>query len=138
MVRTPELAEMVRSWGESRVGAGLLLLLGTDLCTVIAAEPHVGPVPLSALGKCLEKIHSRMSGGGSHSSEESRRAGLGVKRTHSEDASSSSAVLRGVKRPTLEMSAPSRLVSSCSPSHRDLWRPPEELPGTPSKGKCQP
>ncbi|XP_077124040.1 uncharacterized protein LOC143781358 isoform X2 [Ranitomeya variabilis] len=96
-------------------------------------EPHVGPVPLSALGKCLEKIHSRMSSGGSHSSEESRRAGLGVKRTHSEDASCSSAVLRGVKRPTLEMSASSRLVSSCSPSHRDLWRPPEELPGTPSK-----
>ncbi|XP_073533145.1 uncharacterized protein [Phyllobates terribilis] len=96
-------------------------------------EPHMGSVPLSALGRCLEKIHSRMSSGGSHSSEESRRVGLAVKRTHSDDPSGRSTVLGGVKRPTLEVSGSSRVVSSCSPSHRDLWRPPEELPRAPSE-----
>ncbi|XP_073407333.1 uncharacterized protein [Dendrobates tinctorius] len=95
-------------------------------------EPHMGPVPLSTLGKCLEKIHSRMSSGGSHSSEESRRAGLGVKRTHSDDPSKTAELQGGVKRPALEVSGPSRVVSGCS-SHRDLWRPPEELPRTPSE-----
>ncbi|KAM4028404.1 uncharacterized protein ACNLHF_023768 isoform 2-T2 [Anomaloglossus baeobatrachus] len=91
-------------------------------------ESHMGPVPLSALGKCLEKIHSRIS-----SSEEPRRTGLGVKRTHSDDPSCRSAALGGVKRPTLDVSGSSRVVSSCSPSHRDLWRPPEELPRAPSE-----
>ncbi|XP_044149692.1 uncharacterized protein LOC122938321 isoform X4 [Bufo gargarizans] len=88
----------------------------------------MGHVRLSALGKCLEKIQSR---GVTHSSEEPRRAELGVKRTHSEDLSCRTGVFSGAKRSALEVS--SRVVSSCSPGHRDLWRPPEELPRAPSE-----
>ncbi|XP_066440897.1 uncharacterized protein [Eleutherodactylus coqui] len=87
-------------------------------------------VPLSALGKCLEKIHTR---GVSHGSEEPRRGELGMKRTHSDDLSCRSGVFGSAKRPAMEVSSNSRLVSSCSPSHRDLWRPPEELPRVPSE-----
>ncbi|XP_040287339.1 protein KRBA1 isoform X7 [Bufo bufo] len=87
----------------------------------------MGHVRLSALGKCLEKIQSR----GLTSSEEPRRAELGVKRTHSEDLSCRTGVFSGAKRSALEVS--SRVVSSCSPGHRDLWRPPEELPRAPSE-----
>ncbi|KAG8534554.1 hypothetical protein GDO81_019153, partial [Engystomops pustulosus] len=87
-------------------------------------------VPLSALGRCLEKIHTR---GVPHSSEEPQRAELGVKRTHSDDLSCRSGVFAGGKRPALDVSSYSRNISSSSPSHRDLWRPPEELPRAPGE-----
>ncbi|XP_069815325.1 uncharacterized protein [Dendropsophus ebraccatus] len=100
-------------------------------------ELHISNVPLSALGKCLEKIHPRVSSGqnigASPNSEELRRAELGVKRTHSDDLSCRPGVYTGAKRPALEASSSSRVVSSCSPGHRDLWRPPEELPRAPSE-----
>ncbi|XP_072010577.1 uncharacterized protein [Engystomops pustulosus] len=89
-------------------------------------------VPLSALGRCLEKIHTR---GVPHSSEEPQRAELGVKRTHSDDLSCRSGVFAGGKRPALDVSSYSR-NSSSSPSHRDLWRPPEELPRAPGEDQA--
>ncbi|KAM3928578.1 uncharacterized protein RB166_006538 isoform 1-T6 [Leptodactylus fuscus] len=90
---------------------------------------HMSSAPLSSLGRCLEKLHPR---GVTHSSEDPRRAELGVKRTHSDDLSGRPGVF-GAKRPALDMSSSSRVVSSCSPGHRDLWRPPEELPRAPTE-----
>ncbi|XP_075683975.1 uncharacterized protein LOC142652234 isoform X3 [Rhinoderma darwinii] len=100
-------------------------------------ESHVSSVPLTALGKCLEKIHSRASSGQNvvayHNREEPRRTELVVKRSHSDDLPCRPGVFSGAKRPALEVSSSSRVVSSSSPAHRDLWRPPEELPRAPSE-----
>lgn len=69
----------------SAVGCFGLLWLMT---LVFAPESHTSNVPLSALGKCLERLPSRVSSGQnigvSPSREDPRRAELGVKRTHSD------------------------------------------------------
>ncbi|XP_056374750.1 uncharacterized protein LOC130272835 isoform X2 [Hyla sarda] len=95
-------------------------------------ELHRGNVPLSALGRCLEKIQSRVSGG-QNMAASPNTAELGVKRTHSDDLSCRPGVFVGAKRPVLKASSCSHAVSSSSPGHRDLWRPPEELPRAPSE-----
>ncbi|MEE6512619.1 hypothetical protein FKM82_019718 [Ascaphus truei] len=95
-------------------------------------EGHRDSFPLPALGKCRGKIPTYMSsnhnaGGIGTQSEEHRRPDMGVKRSHSDDGAHDVSHRSRLKRAAVESSSPSRAVTSCSPGHRDLWRPPEEL-----------
>ncbi|XP_075444321.1 uncharacterized protein LOC142487972 isoform X4 [Ascaphus truei] len=96
-------------------------------------EGHRDSFPLPAPGKCRGKIPTYMSsnhnaGGVGTQSEEHRRPDMGVKRSHSDaDGAHDVSHRSRLKRAAVESSSPSRAVTSCSPGHRDLWRPPEEL-----------